>query len=95
MDLSSHSELSANYQSPTVLSRAFLLPVAASSWGVPADFAEHHFESVLAQFHSLLAYFLSDSANPEKSKSAKAKNSGLKFQSVTHGLFKRFYFGIG
>jgi len=51
MDLNSHSELSTNYQSPTVLSWAFLLPVAAGSWGfvrVPADFDERHFDSVLA-----------------------------------------------
>ena len=98
MDLSSHPDRSTNYQSPTGLSWAFLLSVAAGSWGsvqISADFAERHFGSVLAQSHSLMGYFLSNSASLKMSKSAKAKITGLKFQSVTLGLFKRFYFGIG
>lgn len=41
------------------------------------------------------AYFLSDSGPSKKSNSAKAENSGFKFQSVTHGRFNWFYFGIG
>ena len=87
-----------NYQSPTGLSWAFLLPVAAGSWGFVrffADSAERHFGSVLAQFHSLLGYFISNSATPKKPESAKTQNSCLSFQSVTCELFKRFYFGIG
>lgn len=98
MDLSTHPDLSTNYQSPTVLSWAFLLPVALGSWGfvrVPADFPECHFACVQRLFHSLRGYILPNLTHLKKPEVRKGPKFELCISTSYARTFQVVLFGIG